>query len=560
LDGLAPVEYIVRVDTPAKMLVYTGDADLMGQLGELLEGTGVDLQGLARADELEDRFGSAPPELALIDTSVGFEESMRVCTSLRGWASAERLAVLVLVDELDDASLSALIAAGADGLVSRSLKPLSFRTRVAAHLERIAAGRTLALKVRDSELLIDVTSRLVGSPDVLENLYEVAMVIARELEVSRCSVVLVRPQRDFGLVVASSDDPSLRSLAINLSRYPEIMRAVERSSPLIINDVADSELLGDVLPDLEDAGVASVALFPISRRGETVGVIFLRFFSRRDEFEERETIFCQTVANAASIALRNAEIFELLKAKTREVEKVATEARVREESLKRYEDFFLGAVDGMVALEQSGRVVFANPRAAEMIGREVSSLVGKPFADFVAARERAEFEKLLAEFVAGESRRRVDFFFGEEVKDLKVVSISAGALFDEQGMLLLSLRDVTEEREMERRLARAQQQLVQSEKQAAMAQLAGAAAHELNQPLTSVMTSLAMLRRLIEGGGKEARVIETMEQEAERMAEIIRRLTKITNYTTKDYVGEAKIIDLASACDDDAAGGGEGNR
>jgi hypothetical protein len=35
-----------------------------------------------------------------------------------------------------------------------------------------------------------------------------------------------------------------------------------------------------------------------------------------------------------------------------------------------------------------------------------------------------------------------------------------------------------------------------------------------------------------------------MEQESERMALIIRRLTQITSYTTKNYVGTAKIIDL----------------
>ena len=40
---------------------------------------------------------------------------------------------------------------------------------------------------------------------------------------------------------------------------------------------------------------------------------------------------------------------------------------------------------------------------------------------------------------------------------------------------------------MEERLASAQEKLAVSEKQAVAMELAGAAAHELNQPLTSVM-------------------------------------------------------------------------
>ena len=80
-----------------------------------------------------------------------------------------------------------------------------------------------------------------------------------------------------------------------------------------------------------------------------------------------------------------------------------------------------------------------------------------------------------------------------------------------------------------------------------MAELAGAAAHELNQPLTSIMTSLAMLRRLHENAPKEEKIIDTMERESERMADIIKRMSNITNYTTKAYVRGAKIIDLDSA-------------
>ena len=47
------------------------------------------------------------------------------------------------------------------------------------------------------------------------------------------------------------------------------------------------------------------------------------------------------------------------------------------------------------------------------------------------------------------------------------------------------------------------------------------------------------------------RLVETIEKESERMASIIRRLSKLTEYTTKTYVGNARIIDLDSVSDDD---------
>ena len=535
------------------MLVVSGDASLVAQIGAFLAETDIRCAFAEDRRRIGQVFGDARPDIALVDADLGADETIAACAELRAIARTEKLAVLVLIGAMDDASVTALLKAGADDFIGRHIKALSFRARIDANLRRVAAMKTLALKVHDSEALIEVTSRLVGSPDVLDNLHDVTMLIARELKVDRCSIVLVRPQRDFGLVVTSSDDPEIRSLAINLKRYPEITHAAKSGTPLIIENVEGARVLEEVLPTLKRAGVSSVALFPIVRQGDTLGVIFLRFLGRRQKFEEREIVFCQTVANAASIALRNAEILELLKAKTREVEKVQTEVQDQLRNLKRYEDFFMTALDGNVVLEQSGKVVFANPVAQEMIGVGSAAIQGRPFFDFLAPEERGSFDMLLDEFVRGETSSHVDFHLTGRGGEKLVAQFSAGSLFGEEGLMLLTMRDVTEERLMEQRLSEARERLLQGEKRAAMAELAGAAAHELNQPLTSIMTSLAFLKRFVQEKDKAQRIFLTMEQESERMAGIIRRLTRITSYTTKNYVGKAKIIDLESASDDEAA-------
>jgi PAS domain S-box-containing protein len=501
-------------------------------------------------EELLQLLDTNSPSIALIDANLGTEEVLTICMSLEKQDADREIAILVLVESMNDVHLTELLACGADDVVGRRLKPLSFRARVKAHLSRIQTGRGYARRVRDSEVLIDVTSKLVSSSDILDNLFSVANLISSELDVDRCSVVLVRPERDFGLVVASSDNPEMRSFAINLEQYPEIAMAVDRGKPLIIGDVGNSKLLKDVLPGLKTAGISSIALFPIVRRQETVGVIFLRFKERRKQFQEREVVFCQTVANAASIALRNAEVLEMLKAKTREMEKVQTETQVELRNLKRFEDFFVGGLDGMIVIEHTGKIVFVNPRASTMLNHKQTAFEGQIFSSLLVEEDRDEFDKLLNEFVDGKAGRSVDFRIKNANETERTMAISAASLFGEEGLMSITMRDVTEERIMEHQLGEAQRRLVESEKRSAMTELAGAAAHELNQPLTSVMTSLAYLRRLLSDHEKEQRIISTMEQESDRMASIIKRLTQITKYTTKSYVGKAKIIDLEKACDD----------
>ena len=45
--------------------------------------------------------------------------------------------------------------------------------------------------------------------------------------------------------------------------------------------------------------------------------------------------------------------------------------------------------------------------------------------------------------------------------------------------------------------------------------------------------------------------MDIIHREAERMAEIVKKIGKITRYETKAYVGSAKIVDLDKASSHD---------
>jgi signal transduction histidine kinase len=107
--------------------------------------------------------------------------------------------------------------------------------------------------------------------------------------------------------------------------------------------------------------------------------------------------------------------------------------------------------------------------------------------------------------------------------------------------------DIRERLRMQERLERAQEELRGRERMAIVAELAGAAAHELNQPLTSVIGYAELLRRKLEDEPTLSSAAAVIIRESERMAEIVRKVGKITKYETKSYVGTAKILDLEKA-------------
>jgi signal transduction histidine kinase len=111
--------------------------------------------------------------------------------------------------------------------------------------------------------------------------------------------------------------------------------------------------------------------------------------------------------------------------------------------------------------------------------------------------------------------------------------------------------DIRDKLRIQAELERAQDELRNHEKQAIVAELAGAAAHELNQPLTSVIGYAELLRRQLRSSPQHLASLQIIADEAERMAEIVRKVGRITKYETKTYVGGAKILDLEKASGND---------
>jgi PAS domain S-box-containing protein len=177
--------------------------------------------------------------------------------------------------------------------------------------------------------------------------------------------------------------------------------------------------------------------------------------------------------------------------------------------------------------------------AKDMLGRHVSSLYPEGGA--------ANVMKLIREGGGRVEGLRIDVVDNEGA--LVPVAFSGALIFDRDSAVgsVGIFTDLREKMRMEQRLHRAQEQLIAQERQAAIAELAGAAAHELNQPLTSVMNYATLLKRVLEKDTSAYNAADVIETESARMADIVRKIGKITKYETKSYVGTQKILDLDKA-------------
>lgn len=75
---------------------------------------------------------------------------------------------------------------------------------------------------------------------------------------------------------------------------------------------------------------------------------------------------------------------------------------------------------------------------------------------------------------------------------------------------------------------------------------AGGAAHELNQPLMALMASAELIGKVKDQNRIKALAVTVVDQ-ASRLGEITARLTKLTTFKTKPYMGASEIVDLEAS-------------
>jgi PAS domain S-box-containing protein len=207
------------------------------------------------------------------------------------------------------------------------------------------------------------------------------------------------------------------------------------------------------------------------------------------------------------------------------------------------------SVDAIISADMRGRVLLFNHAAERVYRIAASKMIGTHVTGLYPEGTARQIMKLIR---AGGGRVEGLRTVVVDAEGAHVPVLLSAALIYEGSVPTGTVGVFTDLREkvrMEQELQQAQDQLLAQERQAILAELAGAAAHELNQPLTSVIgyTELLLRRLDKDRDGPTWNAAEIIFAEAERMAEIVRKIGKITKYETKSYVGRARILDLDKA-------------
>ena len=199
-----------------------------------------------------------------------------------------------------------------------------------------------------------------------------------------------------------------------------------------------------------------------------------------------------------------------------------TERREMEKALRQQEEFqrylLESFPDLILVIDLNQRYSFVSARIRDLLGYKPEDLAGKKIEE--GLDPSPEFLALFRDVSTG--RKMFGFCeYGVRHRDGtgRTMRASASPLFDAQSKLsgvIASVRDITVEKKLE-------QQIIQSERLAAMGQMIGGFAHELNNPLTSILGATELLQEA-EASEQVRKHLTTLQQQSRRAAEIVQNL------------------------------------
>lgn len=298
----------------SKILVADDDQALSRTLTWILKENGYEVTTIPGGEHLMEQLQAEQYDLLLLDIMMPRIDGLQLLEKLKTDDRYKDLPVLMISSMPPEEATVRSFGLGAADFISKPFRVRELLARVKAHLRINRELNQARAEARSRSEMVDILQEVTASlkPDEIYSI--LVRRVARGLGISKCSLIVAGEGEDYGVVVAAFENPMLRNLRVELRRYPEIKRALERRETVLVSNVRTDPLYKDVRLEWAAEGRAvpteSAVALPFSLRDQPAGVFFLRTTENDPPLNSTDVDFADQVIRAAVAALEKAYDFE----------------------------------------------------------------------------------------------------------------------------------------------------------------------------------------------------------------------------------------------------------
>jgi PAS domain S-box-containing protein len=367
----------------------------------------------------------------------------------------------------------------------------------------------------------------------------------------RASVALFDFAADEVVLLATCSDSALQ---LRAGAQAQLSRAFflgdsPHGQPHLVADLSAAPFTHPWVELLRSEGVRGHASFPLTTEGQVIGALTFGLECPGPPPPDALQIAAD-IADQLAVAIMDARLRAEVRRHAEELEaRVAARTAALHQSEARFRAIFEAAPIGMALTTPDGRILQSNPASQRLLGRTEAELRGMLLTD-LSQRDGSQSKtrgyrhgviRHVAEVVTAQgsplkSEHALSRKDGRTIwVHLTLAHVSATS---EAGNLVVTMiEDVTEVR-------RTQAALVQAERLAITGRLGASLAHEINNPLQSIIGCLGLADETLSEPAEAGRFLAVAREELRRVARTVAQLRDLQGVSEQERVEPVDLNDM----------------